>query len=434
MRDCRDLLRCAKCLRVGHFARNCRAKLAATTWKMFGAARFRPQSSKVFVPLSEGFHTRQQQGRRAVTAIMVGPANLGHYPQGMISNDLAGRFIGFLNDFLVAHFRKRDFVIFLPQWVQLEDLVRREGLRLRHCRLRFFIWNPYREAVSARLTYKVWIKLLNLPFEYWTERKVASIVSGFGRYLRADDNSRRLLDINFFLCQVVVEDPADIPENIFLTLGDVIVNVQVLLLSTAPFGGEDRGIPFVGGDLNEGGDQINPMGRQIAKWSNQVGGEADDSVAGAGGDTENNDPWKSSEIMDRWRAVGQAVLSDCRRLRSVGLSLKCSSLDSRAQEVLCDCTLVGAFGGMEDLQGVLGCREEECLGNFSNRASRSGMVECVGRQTGGSYHDEVVLGLGTMWSSGSKAVRGSAEEPEIEPRVVGLLVIGTIRRRAIEGG
>ncbi len=53
--------------------------------------------------------------------------------------------------------------------------------------------------------------------------------------------------------QLVVEDPADIQENLFLTLGDNIMSVRVVLVSTAPFGGDDREIPFAGGDPNEGG-------------------------------------------------------------------------------------------------------------------------------------------------------------------------------------
>ncbi len=93
---------------------------------------------KAFVPLTEGFYTRQEQGRRAVLAIPIGQTNLGHFPQGLIANDLAGRFGGFSNDFLVTKFRERDFVIFLPQWVPPEVLIRREGYRLDHCRLRCF--------------------------------------------------------------------------------------------------------------------------------------------------------------------------------------------------------------------------------------------------------------------------------------------------------
>ncbi len=66
---------------------------------MQGATRFRPHSLKVFVPLTKGFHTRQQRGRRAVIAITYETADLGHYPHGLIANDLAGRFGGFSNDF-----------------------------------------------------------------------------------------------------------------------------------------------------------------------------------------------------------------------------------------------------------------------------------------------------------------------------------------------
>ncbi len=176
-------------------------------------------------------------------ATPMGPANLGHYPQGMIANYLAGRFGGFSNDFLVTKYRERDFVIFLPQWVQPEVLIRREGVCLGHYRLRCFACNPYRDAVRARLTYKVWIKLVNLPYECWAENRVSAIINGFGRYLRTDESSRSLLDFNFFKCQVAVDDPADISENLFITMGDIIVNVRVILVTRHPSEGMIGGSP-----------------------------------------------------------------------------------------------------------------------------------------------------------------------------------------------
>ncbi len=127
-RDCRDPVSCARCFRSGHYAHFCRSQGARHSEKMQGTARFRPHSMKVFIPLTEGFYTRQQQGRRAVIALTCGRADLGHYPQGTLANDLAGRFGGFSNDFLVTHFRESDLVVFLPQWVQPEDLIRRDGI------------------------------------------------------------------------------------------------------------------------------------------------------------------------------------------------------------------------------------------------------------------------------------------------------------------
>ncbi len=151
-RECRDPIRCSRCHNTGHLGCDCRAQRRGA---MHVAGWFRPQALKVFVPLSEGYYLRQLQCRRAVLATPMGTVNLGHYPQGTIANDLAGRFGGFSNDFLVAKYQERDFVIFLPQWVQPEVLIRREGVRLGLYRLRCFAWNPYRDAVRARLTYKV---------------------------------------------------------------------------------------------------------------------------------------------------------------------------------------------------------------------------------------------------------------------------------------
>ncbi len=305
-RDCRDPVKCLKCLGNGHLARNCRIPSTRAPRKMQGGYRLRPHAAKVFVPLTEGFHSRQQRGRRAVIAIICRRANLGHHPQGTLANDLAGRFGGLSNDFQVAKFRAHDYVIFLPQWVQPEDLVRRDGLRLTHCRIRCFTWNPLWDAVRARLRFKVWIKLMGLPYECWSEGKVSAVVNDFGRYLRADDSSRDLLDINFYKCKVAVEDPADVPENLYLTMGDLLVHIPIVLVSTASFGGDDRGIPFAGGDPNEGGGQTDPLGRQLARWTNLNVDIEDGSVSG--GRRVTSDSWNSSEIRDRWRQLMPLLL------------------------------------------------------------------------------------------------------------------------------
>nr|CAD1836534.1 unnamed protein product [Ananas comosus var. bracteatus] len=171
--------------------------------------------------------TAQQQCRNAILANVIGTTNLGHFPQDMIASDFANQFGGFFNDFHVARYRKTDYVIFLPQWVYSRDLVRRRIIYLSHYKLR-----------------------------------VSSIVNGFERYLKADNNSLNVLDLICFRCQVAVEDPVDIPENLSLTIGDLIVSVEVQLESTAPFGGDDRCIPFAGGNPNKGGDQTDPLGQQ----------------------------------------------------------------------------------------------------------------------------------------------------------------------------
>ncbi len=137
---------------------------------------------------------------------------------------------------------------------------------------------------------------------------MSAVVNGFGRFLRADDCSRNLLDINFYKCQVAVEDPADVPKNLYLTMGDLLVHIPVVLVSTAPFGGDDHGIPFAGGDPNEGGGQTDPLGRQLARWTNLTVGLEDESVSG--GRRASTDSWNSSEIRDRWR-LSTPLLHGC---------------------------------------------------------------------------------------------------------------------------
>ncbi len=212
------------------------------------ARTFRPHVSKVFIPMTEDFRNRQSQRRSAVLADIIGRSNLGHFPQERIAVDLAERFGGFSTDFLVARYQERDFVILLPEWVRPEDLINNGLTRLAHCRLRCFSWEPYQNADISSLSYKAWVKIGNLPFECWSTPRVSGIVSGFGRFLRVDDNSVNIVDMSGFRCLVAVDDLTDIREHLAISLGDVVITVPVRIESTAPFGGEDRGTPFAGGE------------------------------------------------------------------------------------------------------------------------------------------------------------------------------------------
>lgn len=57
-----------------------------------------------------------------------------------------------------------------------------------------FEWGQYRHTTPHRLPFKAWINLINLPFECWSIPRVAAIVGGFGRFLRADENSKSMTD------------------------------------------------------------------------------------------------------------------------------------------------------------------------------------------------------------------------------------------------
>ncbi len=227
---------------------------------------------------------------------MVGASRLGHFPQGSIATDLANRFGGFANDFLIARHRERDYVLFLPVWVHPDDILTQETIRLANCKLRCFAWNPYNGAPCSQLSYKAWIKIISLPYECWTEPKVAAIVNGFGRFLRSDDPSSNMFDLTGYRCQIAVDDLSDIPESLVITFGDISITTPVRLESSAPFGGDDRGIPFAGGDEHEGGDQHDPLGRRLARRVATLGvhnGENDSREGAASGE---GDTWNSSEI------------------------------------------------------------------------------------------------------------------------------------------
>ncbi len=81
VKHCRDPLRRAACFRTGHLARSCPLnRVKRTRGAMQGVGGFRPVPAKVFIPLTEEFHTRQTQRQGSVLADVIGRANLGNFP------------------------------------------------------------------------------------------------------------------------------------------------------------------------------------------------------------------------------------------------------------------------------------------------------------------------------------------------------------------
>nr|CAD1821879.1 unnamed protein product [Ananas comosus var. bracteatus] len=223
---CRRPLRCVRCFKAGHVARDCMDRLPMEVYR---AMRARPSYLSAFVPLTDDFYTRQNRCRNAILADVLPPRTLGHFPQETIANSLASRFGGFPTDFHVAKCSERDFVIFLPEWVPCEQLIRREIISLDGLRLQCFPWNPFFGARRALLTYNVWIRLVSLPYECWSSRTVAALVGGFGRFIRADDFSIRMVDLTGYRCLISVNHLSDIPENLEITVGEYSRSVLIQL-------------------------------------------------------------------------------------------------------------------------------------------------------------------------------------------------------------
>ncbi len=203
----------------------------------------------------------------------------------------------------MAGYRERDFVIFLPAWVRPEVLIINELIHLQHCRLRCYPWDPLRNAEQSRLSYKAWIRLGNLPFECWTASRVSAMVCGFGRFLKADEQSIDMMDMFGFRCLIAVDALADVPEHLSVLMGDFVVSVPVRIESTAPFGGEDHGIPLAGGGPHEGADQTDPAERQLARRISFSGEDRGDSDSREGCRSRDSGTWNSSELRDRRREV-----------------------------------------------------------------------------------------------------------------------------------
>nr|CAD1822072.1 unnamed protein product [Ananas comosus var. bracteatus] len=252
--NCRAPFRCWRCYKTGHFARTCMERLPMSVYR---AMRARPSYLSAFVPLTDDFHTRQNRCRNAILVDVLRPRNLGHFPQESIANKLASRFRGFPTDFHVARYSERDFIIFLPEWVPCDQLLRREFLALDDLRLQCFPWRPWSGARRAQLTYNVWIRLVSLPYECWSSRTVAALVG-----VLADSSVLMIFRFAWSISRGV--DPANPP--------------------------------------NERTDQHDPrlagpdaLGRS--------GGSVRGRRSSAGGSSNSDASWYSSEIRDRRRAV-----------------------------------------------------------------------------------------------------------------------------------
>nr|CAD1844981.1 unnamed protein product [Ananas comosus var. bracteatus] len=264
---------------------------------IYRAMRARPSYLNAFVPLSDDFRVRQTRRRNAILVDVLPPANLGHFPQDTIANALANRFGGFPTDFHVARYRERDFVVFLPEWVPCDQLLRRDTVSLGNFRLACFAWNPYAGAPRPPLSYKVWIRLVSLPYECWSTKTVAALVGGFGRFIRADDFTIRVADLSGYRCLIAVNHLHDIPENLDISFGDISLSVGIQLERWSRDSDVIRSNPH----LNEHVDEHDPV-------NDPAGGRrpapSDRGRRSSNGGSSNSDAsWLSSEIRDRRRPV-----------------------------------------------------------------------------------------------------------------------------------
>uniref|UniRef100_A0A6V7QWR7 CCHC-type domain-containing protein n=1 Tax=Ananas comosus var. bracteatus TaxID=296719 RepID=A0A6V7QWR7_ANACO len=196
--ECRDPVRCLRCRRSGHRVIDCKKSDLRERANMNRAFRQRERAPKVYVPYTEEYLRRKELRRNAVLADVIPPANLGPDPIRTIASAMARRFGGYRQDFAVARYRDRDYAIFLPEWVSAEVLARREVLTLDGFWIRCYQWGHYRNARPHRASFRAWIRLINLPFECWTVARVAALVGGFGRFVKADETTKAMTDLRAF--------------------------------------------------------------------------------------------------------------------------------------------------------------------------------------------------------------------------------------------
>nr|CAD1832685.1 unnamed protein product [Ananas comosus var. bracteatus] len=84
---------------------------------------------------------------------------------------------------------------------------------------------------THRVTFCAWIRLINLPFECWTVARVAALVSGFGRFEKADATTKAVTDLRAFRCQITLDSLTDIPQNLSIVLREEVFSIIVHLES-----------------------------------------------------------------------------------------------------------------------------------------------------------------------------------------------------------
>nr|CAD1821552.1 unnamed protein product [Ananas comosus var. bracteatus] len=243
--------------------------------------RGRVPLGKVYVPYSEEYLRQVELRRNAILADVIQQANLGPDPITSIKSALASRFGMYTDDFAVARCRDRDFAIFLPEWVLTTVLTRRKILTLNGFWLRCFPWGNYRNARPYCA-----ICLINLPFEIWIVARVAALVSGFGRFIKADDVTKAMADLHAYRCQIAFDSLSSIPQNLSVILGEELFSIMVHLESWERIE-EARVEAPPAPPRNEHDDAEAPAGDRHANGMQE---QADEEMEGEAGELEEVEP------------------------------------------------------------------------------------------------------------------------------------------------
>lgn len=123
---------------------------------------------------------------------------------------------------------------------------------------------------------------------------MAGLVGGFGRFIRADDFTSRMVDLSGYRCLVAVNHLSDIPENLELVFGDLGISVLIQLERWARSDDDPRYSHHI-----DRTDEHDPLARPPGQPSI---GSARGRCSSNRDSTHSDASWNSSEIRDRRRA------------------------------------------------------------------------------------------------------------------------------------
>nr|CAD1820651.1 unnamed protein product [Ananas comosus var. bracteatus] len=193
-------------------------------------------------------------------------------------------------------------------------LLRRETLSLGDIRLSCYAWDPYTGAPRPPLSYRIWIRLVSLPYECWSSRTVAALVGGFGRFISADDFTTRMADLSGYRCLIAVNHLYYISKNLEISFGDTSLSILIQLERwfRVTDGLQDNNLHNEHVDQHDPADA--PLGGHCPATTNRG------RRSSTGGSTNYDATWNSSEILDRRRPTLLVEPYMCRPTSNINTS------------------------------------------------------------------------------------------------------------------
>jgi Domain of unknown function (DUF4283) len=118
------------------------------------------------------------------------------------------------------------YLIILPEGLSTDTFIKAMPLHCWKIGLSYRPWSQLEDSTIIMTRFKVWIDLIGLPLNLWSEKVVRMAVSQMGVYL-GTINPKRSADLSFWSVVVATPDLETIPEELKLVIGGLEYKVRV---------------------------------------------------------------------------------------------------------------------------------------------------------------------------------------------------------------